>query len=208
MARSLPPVIASQDGGIVVVLHVSALLVEVRPCQFGGASYHDTVGAVLTFAATAHAAEQVVIVATLVQHRTLESTSGNLGLLLEVLHCQCIVGQFCYVNVVETSPSQVFLVKLLDVDWVYAIVYSDFLTAEHLAHVGELLGRGTRGNTDARARAVSPESRGIIQHIPTVDVVGIGSPEAVMVGGTVSLDAIIPCGTGYYSADVCPVYKV
>ena len=78
VSGSFPSVVAGDDGGVVVAHHLSALLVEVRPHEFLRAAHDGAVGAFLSFAAGADAAEEIVVLAALVYHGSLEGSAGQL----------------------------------------------------------------------------------------------------------------------------------
>ena len=57
VAGAFPAVVGADDGGVVVIEHFAALLVQVGAEQFLAASHHCAVGAFDAFAAAAYAAE-------------------------------------------------------------------------------------------------------------------------------------------------------
>ena len=77
VTRSFPTTVARYNSGIVVVHHRSTLFIGVGALQGCCATDYCTIRRVRTFAARANAAEQVVVLASLVNHSSLESASSQ-----------------------------------------------------------------------------------------------------------------------------------
>ena len=176
MARTCPDVIATDDGGVVVVEHGAALLVHIGASQLGAAAHHGTIGGVLALATASHTGKEVIVAATLVDHGALEGTTCNLGLLVEVFYLKAVFGQFRNVNVMEAAPYQIFLVTLFHIAGVDTVLHTDFLASEHLAHIREFLRTCAFGHTNTGFGGVAPKRKGIIHQILPIHVIHISGP--------------------------------
>ena len=176
MTGACPDFITADNGSVVVIKHGATLFVHIGSCQFGTAAHHGTIGGVLTLATASHTGKEVIVAATLVNHGTLEGTTGNLGLLVEVLYLKAVFGQFRNVNVMEAAPNQIFLVTLFHIAGIDAVLHTDFLASEHLAHIREFLRTCAFGHTNTGFGGVAPKRKGIIHQILPVHVIHIRGP--------------------------------
>ena len=223
MTRSFPTVITRDDSGVLVVLHVSAILILIRTHQTRGATYNRSIGAILSFATGTHARKEVVVLATLVYHGSLESTSGYLrhaGMTRpraiwlrivdwrEVLHREGIVGKFNDTDVVEASPNEILLVEFLYITRVDTVLHANLGASEKLSVVGKLGGRVAYSYSDARSRAVAPKRGSIVADVFAINIIDIRRPKTVAVLCSIGMDTVVPSGTRNDARHICPVHEV
>ena len=183
--------VALYDGGVVIACHSTAVLVGIGSHQFGGTAHNGLVGAVPTLTATAHRAEQVIILTAFVYHGTLEGSTRQLSYPsmtsptairlriiegLEVFHAQRIICQLCNTDIIKASPYQILLVELLHIAGVDTVLHANLCAAEHLAVVRELSGRIAYCHTDTCTGTVAPQGRSIEAYILTIHIAYVGSP--------------------------------